>query len=214
MSKRNPWTAFYWDDWDADTAHLTLAEQGAYFALLKHYYRTAKPLPAIAEHLRRICRASGEQETSAVDAVVAQFFDLEDCLDSETGEFVKQYRNKRADIELAKCSELSTKRSMAARSKSKAIAQQLPTQPQPQSQPQSQKRGSSPSQFSQTDFDERDLRILAVAKRTVSERAKAAVGCQSFTEQEFMSAVCEEAGLTPRRVQELEKMLKWTGATA
>lgn len=66
--------------------------------------------------------------------------------------------------------------------------------------------------FVQNDFDERDQRILAKAKKVISERAAASVGAGSFTETEFMSAVCEEAGLTPQRIKKLEEMLKWPSA--
>jgi len=208
VSNRLPWTAFYWDDWDAATAHLNLTEQGAYLALLKHYYRTGKPLPANAEQLHRICRASGQQEQHAVDSVVGQFFTLE----------ADGYRNKRADEELQKSADISLKRSVAALSKgskSKAIAKQLSTQSQSHTHTQ-EKRGASPARYTQDDFDERDARELARAEKRVRERAAAAVGSSGgcFTEAEFMTAVCEESGLLPKRVNELREKTKWQVASA
>ena len=107
---RHPWTAFYWDDWDADTSHLTMVEKGAYLELLKHYYRTGLPLTANAEHLLRICSAHTEQEKDAITSVLVQFF----TLDATNGhDCPSLYRNKRADLELAKRSEITVKRSAA-----------------------------------------------------------------------------------------------------
>jgi hypothetical protein len=63
--------------------------------------------------------------------------------------------------------------------------------------------------FVQNDFDERDQRILAKAKKDVLAKINAAVGTETVTEDQFMSAVCEEAGLTPQRVKKLEEQLKW-----
>lgn len=209
MSKRNPWTAFYWDDWDADTAHLSLTEQGAYLSLLKHYYRTTKPLPANVEHLHRICRASGEQEKSAVDAVVAQFFVLEESCDGETGEMVGEYHNKRADLELLKASEISSKRSDAARSKSKAIAEHLSTQSQPQSHTQRQKREASPLPCKQTDFDERDIRLIAKAEEEMRLRHQG----NGLTDEEWVIEVCRRVGITAKRFHKLSEIQR-VGATA
>jgi hypothetical protein len=84
-------------------------------------------------------------------------------------------------------------------------------------QDQKQKRGATPSRYSQDDFDERDSRRLADAKKVVSLRAQAAIGAGGcFTEAEFMTAICEESGLLPKRVKDLEEKSKWatTGASA
>jgi len=67
----------------------------------------------------------------------------------------------------------------------------------------------NPQQNSQSDFDERDHRILAKAKKVILKRVQAAVGSESVTEAQFMTAVCEESGLPPQRVKKLEDMLKW-----
>lgn len=72
------------------------------------------------------------------------------------------------------------------------------------------KRGRGrPPQYSQSDFDERDQRTYAASKKKVAAECAAQVGSRSWTEAEFMTAVCEDSGLTPKRVQQLEKMLKW-----
>jgi uncharacterized protein YdaU (DUF1376 family) len=91
---------------------------------MKQYYRTAKPLPANAEQLQRICRATSDEECQAIASVLGQFFKL-------SGDV---YRQKRIDEELERVLELSYKRQKAALSKgqqvhsnSSANAQQMPT---------------------------------------------------------------------------------------
>jgi uncharacterized protein YdaU (DUF1376 family) len=61
-------------DIQAKTGGLTLAEFGAYDRLLDHYYSTELPIPA--DKVYRICRAMSAAERAAVDAVLAEFFDL------------------------------------------------------------------------------------------------------------------------------------------
>lgn len=96
MSNPFSWYARFPRDYAEATAHLTLAEHGAYTLLLDHYMAAGKPI-AIAIGLPsvcyRVCRAQSDDERAAVDSVVAQFFTVEDdgCL-----------HNKRADIELSK----------------------------------------------------------------------------------------------------------------
>ncbi|WP_053006692.1 YdaU family protein [Chromobacterium subtsugae] len=61
-------------DYARATAHLSLAEHGAYSLLLDHYYSTEKGLPADMVALIRICRAFSPEEQAAVQSVVDQFF--------------------------------------------------------------------------------------------------------------------------------------------
>lgn len=98
------WWPRYVGDYQRKTAHLSLIEHGAYSLLLDHYYSTAKPLPANASVLHRVCRAFAPDEQAAVQAVLAQFFTLE-----RDG-----YHNKKADKELLKRGEISKKRQNAA----------------------------------------------------------------------------------------------------
>lgn len=65
-------------DYTRDTAHLSLAEHGAYTLLLDHYYSTEQPLPADAAALYRICRAFEKAEQKAVIAVADAFFPVGD----------------------------------------------------------------------------------------------------------------------------------------
>lgn len=60
-------------DIQAKTGGLTLAEFGAYDRLLDHYYSTEKPIPVDESY--RICRAMSAVERTAVDKVLAKFFE-------------------------------------------------------------------------------------------------------------------------------------------
>lgn len=65
-------------DYAKDTAHLSLAEHGAYTLLLDHYYATESPLPEDYQALYRICRAFDKKERQAVCAVADAFFPVID----------------------------------------------------------------------------------------------------------------------------------------
>ena len=108
MSNPFSWYPRYARDYAEKTAHLSLAEHGAYTLLLDHYMTfggaiaiaiaNGMPEPSVCY---RICRAQTDQERAAVDSVVSQYFTLEDdgCL-----------HNKRADIELGKRKNISETR--------------------------------------------------------------------------------------------------------
>lgn len=80
-------------DYARDTGHLTLTEHGAYTLLLDRYYATEQPIPAAQAH--RLARARTKEEMKAVDAVLAEFFHLEDGawvhnrVDREIARFVR-----------------------------------------------------------------------------------------------------------------------------
>ena len=101
----NPWYAHYPGDYARDTAHLSLAQHGAYRLLLDHYYATAAPLPGQSGALYRICRAFDEAERKAVDFVLSEFFELR----------TDGYHNFRADVELAKQAEIRERLSNSGR---------------------------------------------------------------------------------------------------
>ena len=113
MSNPYSWYARYPRDYGEKTAHLSLAEHGAYTLLLDHYMTSGGAMPIampIAMHAAslcyRICRAQSDEERAAVDSVVRQFFTIESdgCL-----------HNKRADIELGKRKNLSETRASVAK---------------------------------------------------------------------------------------------------
>ena len=84
----------YCGDYQRDTAHLSLAEHGAYTMLLDTYFSVEKPLPEELTSLFRVCRAMTRVEQQAVRAVAEQFFPVSG---------IDGFRhNARADREIAK----------------------------------------------------------------------------------------------------------------
>jgi len=63
-------------DYAKDTAHLSMLEHGAYSLLMDRYYATEQGIPADQAH--RVARARTKEEKAAVDAVLAEFFTLND----------------------------------------------------------------------------------------------------------------------------------------
>jgi uncharacterized protein YdaU (DUF1376 family) len=84
----------YCGDYQRDTAHLSLAEHGAYTMLLDTYFSVEKPLPEDLSSLYRVCRAMTRLEQQAVKVVAEQFFPVsyDDGL----------RHNQRADREIAR----------------------------------------------------------------------------------------------------------------
>ena len=79
----------YIGDYQRDTGTLSIAEHGAYFLLLQHYYATEAELPKGRE-LYRLLRCESKSDRDAVDAVLAKFW-----RETETG-----YTNDRAIKEI------------------------------------------------------------------------------------------------------------------
>lgn len=99
------WYARYFRDYADKTAHLSLAEHGAYSLLLDHYFATGGPIaPAIASATDllsvcyRVCRAQTDDERLAVRSIVEQFFEV-----GKDGAL----HNPRADEELAHAKKIS-----------------------------------------------------------------------------------------------------------
>jgi uncharacterized protein YdaU (DUF1376 family) len=84
----------YCGDYQRDTAHLSLAEHGAYTMLLDTYFSVEKPLPKELSSLYRVCRAMTRLEQHAVKVVADQFFPV--------SEMDGLRHNHRADREIAK----------------------------------------------------------------------------------------------------------------
>lgn len=72
----SPWYAWYVGDARAKMARLSLAEQGAYRALLDEIYITGEGLPAEIEALCRIVGAQTELERDAVQAVARRYLPI------------------------------------------------------------------------------------------------------------------------------------------
>lgn len=63
----------YIGDYQRDTAHLSIAEHGAYSLMLQHFYATEKPLPT-GKALYRMLRADGPSDREAIDSIARQFW--------------------------------------------------------------------------------------------------------------------------------------------
>jgi uncharacterized protein YdaU (DUF1376 family) len=61
-------------DYQRKTAHLTLAQHGAYSLMLQAFYQSEKPLPADPRVLYRLLRAETGAERKAIDTVAAEFW--------------------------------------------------------------------------------------------------------------------------------------------
>lgn len=110
-----PWMPLYIADYRADTAHLNAAQHGAYLLLIMHYWQTGA-LPQDDAPLARIaCMTPAEWRKAR--PIIAPFF--------QDG-----WKHKRIDGELARASEISSKRRASAElmhSKRHANAEQLDT---------------------------------------------------------------------------------------
>lgn len=104
-------------DYRTHTAHLTMLEDGAYRRLLDIYYMHEKPLPPDVSAVQRLASARTKDEKVAVEAVLREFFTLE-----EDG-----WHQGRADEEVAAYQE----RADSARRNGKGGGRPKKTQPKP-----------------------------------------------------------------------------------
>lgn len=65
-------------DYDAATAHLSWDQDLAYTRLLRWYYRKEQPIPADVKEACRQIRATSKQQREAVEAVLREFFVLQE----------------------------------------------------------------------------------------------------------------------------------------
>lgn len=79
-------------DYAAATAHLSLLEDAVYSRMLRRYYLQEGPLPSDSRQVARLVGARSQDELDAVEAVLSEFFDLQ-----EDG-----WHQKRADEDIAR----------------------------------------------------------------------------------------------------------------
>lgn len=101
MSKR-PWMPLYVADYMAKTAHLTVAEHGAYMLLIMNYWHNGG-LPDDENKIARIARMSAKQWSASKETLKAFFGN--------------NWKHSRIDQEIAQAIEISRKRSAIARQK-------------------------------------------------------------------------------------------------
>lgn len=127
-----PWMPFYFSDYLADTAHLSVSEHGAYLLLIAHYWAHGG-LPAEEATIARITRMSARQWSQSRDILRSLFGDV--------------WRHKRIDHELAKAIEKSKKNSANAKlshSDRRPNAKRTPTQLQSQPHKEDSALGAEP----------------------------------------------------------------------
>ena len=101
-----PYMPFYFSDYFADTAHLTMEEHGAYFLLIANYWQTGKPLPDDDAILARICRTS-LRKFKLTSTILKQFFENRDGL----------LYHPRIEVELQKVRQKSDKTRSSAKAR-------------------------------------------------------------------------------------------------
>lgn len=94
-------------DYAQATAHLTFVEDAAYSRLIRKYYAEERPLPPELTAVQRLVGARTREEKSAVETVLAEFFFLE----------ADGWHNKRADAEIERYREKSSKAAASARAR-------------------------------------------------------------------------------------------------
>lgn len=179
------WMPLFVADWDADTAHLTCAEDGAYGRLVRYYWRMGPP-PDDNARLASITR-SAPAEWRKLRPVLAGFFQIEGGV----------WRHKRVDEELTNWTEKKARfaarsaaggRAKAAKSSASSSASSTPeavlagcTSPSPLKEegphsPSSPQRGGGrrsrderaappPESHSGKPFAEPELRAAVVAEK-------------------------------------------------
>jgi uncharacterized protein YdaU (DUF1376 family) len=94
-------------DYDAATAHLSMLEDAAYGRMMRIYYRTEKPLPADLKQVCRLVRAQTRPERDAVQAVLDEFFELQDdgWHQARCDQELQAYRDREPEREAKKANE-------------------------------------------------------------------------------------------------------------
>lgn len=95
------------NDFAEATAHLSFVEDAAYSRLIRKYYATERPLPADPKILERLIGARTKDEKQAVQAVLEEFFRLED----------DGWHNKRCDEEIDRYHEKQRKARVSAQAR-------------------------------------------------------------------------------------------------
>ena len=106
-------------DYARDTAHLSIAEHGAYLLMLQHYYATEKPIPQ--DLVYAVTRARTAAGKAATDSVLRQFFKLESS----------GFRSERCDQEIEKMKKTieANRKNGANGGRPKSEQNQLPEEP-------------------------------------------------------------------------------------
>lgn len=107
IRKPLPFMRFYFDDYLADTTHLSCLEHGAYFLIIANYWQRQKP--PLEERLPSISRLTNDQ-FSAMRDVLAEFFEIEN----------RVWKHGRIELELQRIRDESKRNRRAGKASAKA----------------------------------------------------------------------------------------------
>lgn len=84
----------YIADYQSKTAHLTLAEHGAYFLMLQSFYASERSLPKDRKILFRLLRAESKIEREAIESVIRQYWleGTDGLTNKRAAQVVEEYR--------------------------------------------------------------------------------------------------------------------------
>lgn len=99
-------------DYDADTAHLSWAEDMAYTRLMRLYYRREAPIPVAVADACRLIRAITREQRAAVESVLKEFFELA----------ADGWHQKRCDDEIARYNDGAPEREMKKKNEATRLA--------------------------------------------------------------------------------------------
>lgn len=152
-------------DYLRDTAYLSMLEDAAYRRLLDVYYMREAPLPADTKAVARIVRARANDEISAVETVLAEFFTLMD----------DGWHQKRADAEIV----LAHERADKARTNGKSGGRPQKAKAKPEANPE--KTDLVISGLSKQNPEETDPVISGLAKHNPEESSPSPIPQYSVT---------------------------------
>jgi uncharacterized protein YdaU (DUF1376 family) len=93
------WVPFYVGDYEKDTKHLSLTEDGAYFRLLRYVWGTGRRIPGV-ESAYRIAGAQSDQDRACVDRILIEFFEEknDEFFNKKAEKILKKQNEKRRKL--------------------------------------------------------------------------------------------------------------------
>ena len=191
-------------DYAAATGHLSLMEDAVYTRMLRRYYLTESPLPSDTAQVARLVGARSADEMAAVEAVLAEFFSLQDdgWHQKRADEDIARYLEKQGKARASAESRWSGKRSEcernanAMRTQCERNAHQTPDTSNQQEQKQKKGRASAPACPDGVDPQTwADWLALRKAKKapvteTVLKSARSEAGKAGVTLDRFLEIWC------------------------
>lgn len=127
--------------------------------------------------------------------------------EEERKEYMRNYMRKRRKQDVSKVSSVNSSKPGLAHTDADIRSKAVEGSEVDTTQNKIRKGGGSVKNPppSQSDFDQRDWRKIAEAKRIIADKVKAGVGRQCLTDEEYWKWVSELSGVTLKRVMQLQK---------